>query len=206
MTEVVKENNPESSQKAASVLREGEIIIYPTETLYGMGALALNEESVKKIFKIKERSYGKPIPILVKDEEMLSRFVEVTEEASRLIDKFLPGPLTLVLRQKKNLPDLISAGTRKAAVRISNYPFVRRLFDSVSEPLTSTSANLSGEGNLFNFDEIYRTFKGEVALIVDSGSLPQSRGSTVIDLTVKPPRIVREGDISKDVLKEFFRW
>lgn len=206
MTEVVKENNPESSQKAASVLREGEIIIYPTETLYGMGALALNEESVKKIFKIKERSYGKPIPILVKDEEMLSRFVEVTEEASRLIDKFLPGPLTLVLRQKKNLPDLISAGTRKAAVRISNYRFVRRLFDFVSEPLTSTSANLSGEGNLFNFDEIYRTFKGEVALIVDSGSLPQSRGSTVIDLTVKPPRIVREGDISKDVLKEFFRW
>jgi len=206
LTEVVKENNPESSQKAASVLREGEIIIYPTETLYGMGALALNEESVKKIFKIKERSYGKPIPILVKDEEMLSRFVEVTEEASRLIDKFLPGPLTLVLRQKKNLPDLVSAGTRKAAVRISNYPFVRRLFDFVSEPLTSTSANLSGEGNLFNFDEIYRTFKGEVALIVDSGSLPQSRGSTVIDLTVKPPRIVREGDISKDVLKEFVRW
>jgi L-threonylcarbamoyladenylate synthase len=206
LTEVVKENNPESPQKAASVLREGEIIIYPTETLYGMGAIALNEESVKKIFKIKERSYGKPIPILVKDEEMLSRFVEVTEEASRLIDKFLPGPLTLVLRQKKNLPDLISAGTRKAAVRISNYPFVRRLFDFVSEPLTSTSANLSREGNLFNFDEIYRTFKGEVALIVDSGSLPQSRGSTVIDLTVKPPRIVREGDISKDVLKEFFRW
>lgn len=206
MTEVVKENNPESSQKAASVLIGGGIIIYPTETLYGMGALALNEESVKKIFKIKERFHGKPIPILMKDKEMLSRFVEVTEEAFQLIDKFLPGPLTLVLRQKKNLPDLISAGTGKVAVRISNYPFVKRLFDFVSEPLTSTSANVSGEENLFNFDKIYETFKGKVALIVDSGNLPPSKGSTVIDLTVKPPRIVREGDISKVVLKEFFGW
>jgi len=206
LTEVVKENSPESSQKAASVLREGGIIIYPTETLYGIGALALNEESVKKIFKIKERFYGKPIPILVKDKEMLSRFVEVTEEASQLIYKFLPGPLTLVLKQKKFLPELISAKTGKVAVRISSHPFVRRLFNLVSEPLTSTSANVSREENLFNFDEIYDAFKGKVALIVDSGSLPPSKGSTVIDLTVKPPRIVREGDISKDVLKEFLGW
>lgn len=206
MTEVVKENSPESFQKAASVLREGGIIIYPTETLYGIGALALNEESVKKIFKIKERFYGKPIPILVKDKEMLSQFVEVTVEASELIDKFLPGPLTLVLKQKKFLPDLIPAKTGKVAVRISSHPFVRRLIDLVSEPLTSTSANVSGEENLFNFDEIYRTFRDKVDLIVDSGSLPPSKGSTVIDLTVKPSRIVREGDISKDVLREFLGW
>lgn len=206
LTKVVKENSPESSQKAASVLREGGIIIYPTETLYGIGALALNEESVKKIFKIKERFYGKPIPILVKDKEMLSQFVEVTVEASKLIDKFLPGPLTLVLKQKKFLPVLISAKTGKVAVRISSHPFVRRLIDLVSEPLTSTSANVSGEENLFNFDEIYRTFRDKVDLIVDSGSLPPSKGSTVIDLTVKPSRIVREGDISKDVLREFLGW
>jgi L-threonylcarbamoyladenylate synthase len=200
LTEVVKENNPESSQRAASVLREGGIIIYPTETLYGIGALALNEESVKRIFNIKERFYGKPIPILVKDREMLSRFVEVTEKASQLIDKFLPGPLTLVLRQKENLPDPISVGTGKVAVRISSHPFVRRLFTFISEPLTSTSANVSGEENLFNFDEIYGTFSGKVDLIVDSGSLPPSKGSTVIDLTAKPPRIVREGDIRRDML------
>ncbi len=205
MTEVIKENNPESIQKAASVLREGGIIIYPTETLYGIGALAINEESVKRIFDIKERFYGKPIPILVKDREMFSQFVEVTDEASKLIDRFLPGPLTLVLMQKRSLPEIISAGTRKVAVRISNRPFVRRLFELISEPLTSTSANISGEENLFNFDEIYGTFKGRVDLIVDSGNLPPSKGSTVIDLTVKPPRIVREGDISTGALKEFVK-
>jgi L-threonylcarbamoyladenylate synthase len=206
LTEVIKENNPQSTQKAASVLRQGGIIVYPTETLYGIGALALNEESIKKIFDIKERFYGKPIPILVKDREMLSQFVEVTEEASQLIDKFLPGPLTLVLRQKKNLPDLISAGTGKVAIRISSHPFVRRLFDLLSEPLTSTSANVSGEENLFNFYEIYETFKSKVDLVVDSGNLPPSKGSSVIDLAVKPPRIVREGDIGRDVLKEFLEW
>ncbi len=206
MTEVVKEKDSESSQRAASVLREGGVIIYPTETLYGMGVLALNGESVKKIFNIKDRFYGKPIPILVRDREMLSQFVEVTEEALQLIDRFLPGPLTLVLRQKKDLPDIISAGTGKVAVRISGHPFVRRLFDLISEPLTSTSANISGEENLFSFDEIYMTFNGKVDLIVDSGNLPPSKGSTVIDLTVKPPRIVREGDIGRDILKGFLEW
>ncbi len=206
MTEIVKENNPESPQRAASILRAGGVIIYPTETLYGMGTLALSGESVKRIFDIKERFYGKPIPVLVKDKEMLFQFVEITEEASRLVNKFLPGPLTLVLRGKKNLPDVISTGTGKVAVRISKHLFVRRLFDLISEPLTSTSANISGEENLFGFDEIYRTFKDKVNLIIDSGNLPPSKGSTVIDLTVKPPRIVREGDIEGDVLEEFLQW
>ena len=202
MTEVVKENNPQSHKKAAFVLSEGGVIIYPTETLYGLGALTLNEESIKKLFNTKSRSYGKPIPILVRDKEMLFEFVEVTQEASRLIDKFLPGPLTLVMRERKNLPDLISAGTGKIAVRISRHPFVRRLFDFISEPLTSTSANISGEENLFEFNEIHETFEDKVDLIVDSGNLPPSKGSTVIDLTVKPPRTVREGDISREALKE----
>jgi L-threonylcarbamoyladenylate synthase len=206
LTEVVKENNPQSHKKAASVLSGGGVIIYPTETLYGLGALALNKESIKKIFNIKSRSYGKPVPILVRDKEMLFEFVEVNQEASRLIDKFLPGPLTLVLRKRKNLPDLISAGTGKIAVRISRHPFVRHLFDFISEPLTSTSANISGEENLFGFNEIHETFEDKVDLIVDSGNLPPSKGSTVIDLTVKPPLIVRQGDISEEVLREFLVW
>jgi L-threonylcarbamoyladenylate synthase len=206
LTEVVKENNPQSHKKAASVLSGGGVIIYPTETLYGLGVLALNKESIKKIFNIKSRSYGKPVPILVRDKEMLFEFVEVNQEASRLIDKFLPGPLTLVLRKRKNLPDLISAGTGKIAVRISRHPFVRHLFDFISEPLTSTSANISGEENLFGFNEIHETFEDKVDLIVDSGNLPPSKGSTVIDLTVKPPLIVRQGDISEEVLTEFLVW
>jgi L-threonylcarbamoyladenylate synthase len=203
LTVVVKEENPDSPERAVSVLNKGGIIIYPTETLYGLGALASNEESVNKVFGIKGRLQGKPIPILVRDKEMLSEFVEVKDEAIRLIEKFLPGPLTLVLRQKRRLPYLISAGTGKIAIRISSHPFVRRLFDFLFEPLTSTSANISGLENIFSFNEIYETFSSKVELIVDSGKLPQSKGSTVVDLTEKPALIIRDGDISRERLKEF---
>ena len=203
MTEVIKENNPESAQIASSILKREGIIIYPTETLYGIGAIARNEKSVKKIFEAKGRPQGRPIPILVKDENMLAEFAEITEQASILINVFLPGPLTLVLKEKKKLPVLITAGTGKVAVRISKHPFVKHLFDLISEPITSTSANMSAGENLFSFDEIYKIFKDKVDLIVDSGNLPPSKGSTIVDLTVEPPAVVREGDISKGGLKGF---
>lgn len=203
---VVKEENPDSPKIVASVLNNGGIIIYPTETLYGLGALAVDEESVNNIFSIKGRIHVNPIPILVRDKEMLSEYVVVTDEANRLIEKFLPGPLTLVLKEKKNLPHFISAGTGNIAIRISRHAFVRRLFDFLSKPITSTSANISGRENLLSFDEIYETFKSKVELIVDSGNIPQSKGSTVIDLTVKPVFIIREGDISIERLKEFINF
>jgi L-threonylcarbamoyladenylate synthase len=206
LTEAIKETSPESPQKAASVLKGGGIIIYPTETLCGIGALALNEGAVEKIFLIKGRAERKPIPILVKDKEMLSEVAEITEEACILIERFLPGPLTLVLGEKEGLPGLISSGTGKIAVRISSHSFVNRLFDLLDQPITSTSANISGEENLFNISEIRKTFEGKVELIVDSGNLPPSKGSTVVDLTVNPPSIIREGDISKEELLELLKW
>lgn len=205
MTEIIKENSPESSQKTASALKSGGVIVYPTETLYGVGALATNEDSVEKVFSVKGRLHGKPIPILVKDEKMLAEFAEITGRASALVDKFLPGPLTLILKQRRNLPALITAGTGKVAVRISRHPFVNRLFDLIDDPITSTSANISGNENLFSFDEVYKAFKYKVDLIIDSGNLPPSKGSTIVDFTATPPVIIREGDISKDKLEEFLR-
>lgn len=202
MTEIIKENDPESPRKASFVLKSGGVIVYPTETLYGVGAFATDENSVEKVFNVKGRFYGKPIPILVGNKEMLAAVAEVTGHASVLIDKFLPGPLTLILRQRWNLPGLITAGTGKVAVRISRHPFVTRLFDLIDEPLTSTSANISGDENLFSFDEVCKTFKNKVDLIVDSGNLPPSKGSTIVDLTVTPPAIVRAGDIGRHRLEE----
>jgi len=203
LTKVIKESGSKSVQRTASILRGGGVIIYPTETLYGIGALALNEVAVEKIFQIKGRPEGKPIPILVRDKEMLSKFAELTEESHILVDRFLPGPLTLVLREKEKLSGLITGGTGKVAVRISRHYFVRSLFELIDEPITSTSANISGEENLFNTSEIRDRFEGKIELIVDSGNLPPSKGSTIVDLTVKPPLVLREGDISKRVLEEF---
>lgn len=204
MTEVIKEKNPESPAIAALMINNGGVVIYPTETLYGLGANALSEISVRRVFVTKGRPYGKPIPLLVRDIEMFREVAIVTEQASKLIRSFLPGPLTLVLDEKINFPGLITADTGKVAVRISNHPFVKQLFRYISQPLTSTSANISGGDNLYDIKGIYDAFNSKVDLIIDSGTLHPSKGSTVVDLTKSPPSIIREGEISRELIEEFF--
>lgn len=203
MTEVIKEENPESPKIAALIINNGGTIVYPTETLYGLGANALSDISVRRVFNVKGRPQGKPIPILVKDIEMFHQVAYVTEQASKLIDRFLPGALTLVLNQKIKFPDLITADTGKVAVRISSHPFVKRLFDYVSQPLTATSANISGRNNLYEINDIVEAFRSSVDLIIDSGRLQPSKGSTVVDVTKTPPSIIREGDISRELIEGF---
>lgn len=135
---------------------------------------------------------------------MLERIAQIDERVSSLTSRFWPGPLTLVVRQKIELPELITSGTGKVAVRVSSAEFVKRLFEYIDHPLCSTSANLSGAENILEFDYIVKTFEGKVDLIVDSGNLPPSKGSTILDVTVTPPEILRRGDVSAQDLKEFF--
>lgn len=201
---MIKASDPEAPRRAASVVERGGVIIYPTETLYGIGALASSEKSAEKVFDIKGRPHGSPIPVLGRDITMLERLVEFNKTAASLAEEFWPGPLTLVLKDKGNLPPLITAGTGKAAVRVSAHPFVIRLFNELDSPVTSTSANPSGGLNLLEFKEIFDTFNGKVELIIDSGNIPPSKGSTVVDATTIPPGIIREGDITFRDLKEFF--
>lgn len=203
MTEVIKANNPESPERTASILKSEGVVVYPTETLYGLGALVSCERAVERIFEIKGRPHGKPIPILIRDMKMLEGVAEMSASAYSLADKFWPGALTLVLKEKGGLPELITSGTGKVAVRISDNDFVKRLFNLIDTPITSTSANLSGEDNILDLDYIYDTFKDKVDLIVDSGNLPPSKGSTIVDVALTPPVIIREGDVSAREIKEF---
>ena len=203
LTEVISTTDPKSSEKAASILNNGGVIVYPTETLYGIGALASRNDAVERIFEIKGRPQGKPIPLLVKDMEMLSQIAENSRIASKLSERFWPGRLTLILKQVSTLPEMITCGSGKIALRISAHPFLKALFDLIEEPLTSTSANISGDQNLLGTEELLETFNGKVDLIVDSGKIPESRGSTIVDLTLDTPQILREGDINSAILKEF---
>lgn len=180
------------------------MIIYPTETLYGIGARATDERAVERVFDIKGRQHVSPIPILGRDAEMLEQFAEFNDTAHLLADKFWPGALTLVMKDQGRLPALITAGSGKIAVRVSAHPFVMRLFGELNEPLTSTSANLSGGENLTKINEIMRTFDGKVELIIDSGNIAPSKGSTVVDVTTTPPGILRAGDLGISELKEIF--
>ena len=204
MAKVIKAQNPDSGRIAADVLKSSGVIVYPTETLYGIAAPALDERAVDRVFEIKGRPKDMPIPLLVKDIDMLAEVAEVNNRATVLAENFWPGALTLVLNEKGNLPKVITAGTGKVAVRISGHDFVKSLFNYFNQPITSTSANVSGGENLIDIEDIQREFSERVDLIIDSGNIPPSKGSTVLDLTVNPPEILRPGDIKAEVLEEYY--
>ncbi len=188
----------------AKTLKNGGVIIYPTETLYGIGSLADNAESISRIFNIKERMSDKPLLTLVKDTDMIRKYFKISEKQLRLYEKFSKLPLTIIIEQKFGFPDELSAGTKNIGIRISSNQFVTELFNFIDVPLASTSANISTQMQTTEIKEITDQFINKVDLIVDSGNLPESKGSTILDITTHPPVIIREGDIEKKNLKEFF--
>ncbi len=202
MTKIFKVKNKETPNKAADCLNKNGVIIYPTETLYGIGCLAFNSESCKRILEIKNRPENKGMILLVRDKKMLEKYFKIR---GKYLKEYIntKKPLTLILESKVDFPAAIVGENKNIAVRISKNPFVKQLFNYIDEPLTSTSANISGKSNSNDFKDIYKGLINKVDLIVDSGSLPPSLGSTILDLTQTPPKVLREGDLTKDELKEF---
>lgn len=205
---VIKVNQKEASvamAEAVRILQTGGVVVYPTETAYGLGANSLGGERVfGKIFSIKGRDYRKPLSILIKDKKMAERCAVFSPLARKIFRSFMPGPLTLVLPKKRVLPDSLTGGLLTVGLRVSSHPFVRDLLEKVDFPLTATSANLSGERNVYSYAEFQRQFSGQgfaerlrlVDAFFDAGGLSPVPPSTVLDLTVDPPRILRQGSIS----------
>jgi L-threonylcarbamoyladenylate synthase len=143
--EVKPNANVDAITEAASAIRAGGLVIYPTETVYGLGADASSSKAVDKIFKLKGREAEKPIPIAVNSIDMARQVAEITPAAEVLFTKLLPGPLMIVARAKPDISKLITAGTGKVGIRVPNHPVALKLIDFVGGPITSTSANLSGK-------------------------------------------------------------
>ncbi|MCJ7663326.1 MAG: L-threonylcarbamoyladenylate synthase [Desulfobacterales bacterium] len=205
MAEVVQINPelPSSAliAKAVRVIQEKGVIIYPTETLYGLGAHPLFPEAMQRIYAIKGRQEAKPIPFLIKDQEMLATLVEEVPSLGReLMERYWPGPLTLIFRAKQGLLPPLRSNSGTIALRISSHPVAQGIVEALDAPLTSTSANLAGEEDFVDIEELAQLFGSQVDLIIDGGKV-SGKGSTVIDLTVTPPRIVRQG-IVRDPLRE----
>lgn len=181
-------------------LRAGRSIIYPTETFYGLGARALDEAAVENVQVIKGRPDGKPFPVLVSDLAMLGRVAaKVPRVAERLIERYWPGALTVVLPAKPGLPARVVGAGGTIACRISSSPIATQLVRALGEPLVATSANVSGGPSARTAAEAGRQVGRKVAFIVDGGVLPGQLGSTIVDGTVDPPRIVRAGDLDVDL-------
>jgi L-threonylcarbamoyladenylate synthase len=182
--------------RAASALRQGEIIAYPTETLYGLGADPFREEAIERLYRLKGRPSSMPVSILVKDVAMLHEVAaDLPEQARRLVEAFLPGPLTLVLRARPHLPCRLTAGTGKIGVRISAYPLIGHLFSRYPAPITTTSANPTGKPDARDAGEVLSYFPRGIDCILDAGPVIGGVGSTVVEVTAEGPKILREGAI-----------
>ena len=198
MTQIIRidpqQPSPQSLISAVEILRVGGVVVYPTETFYGLGVDALNQKAIKKVFTIKGRSFAQPLLILIPEQDYLPRYVtEVSEKARRLMEHFWPGPLTMVFFASPQLPSILTAGTKKIAIRISPHPIARALTSAFAGPLTSTSANISGEQSPATAQEVFSHLGGMIDLIIDGGKTPGQMPSTIVDVTFSPPQLVREG-------------
>jgi len=188
---------------AAEVIQAGGVIVYPTETLYGIGANAWDGAAIAKVRAIKRREGQKPILVIINNEDQLASLTsQVTDEARLLMSRFWPGPLTMVFKATKQVPDLLSQGSGTIGVRIPSSPICLRLLALCGCPLTSTSANLSGGPPLHLVADIKRAIPRGVDLYLDGGELRPTLPSTVLDVTVSPPRLIRCGAVSNVELRK----
>ena len=191
-------------KRAAKILISGGIIAYPTETFYGLAVDATNEEAIKRLFLIKKRTPALPILILIPSVDALCRYVRrIPEIGNKLINKFWPGGLTIIFEADQKVSPILTAGSGKIGVRLSSHPVATALTREIGVPVTGTSANISGAPPCRSGSEVLISFKKGVDLILDGGKTKASPGSTIIDITVSPPQILREGMIDKSRLREF---
>lgn len=186
---------------AVEKLKNGGIIAFPTETYYGLGAKFDIEESLKKIYAMKNRPEEKALPLIIGEKGLLSDLVtKINSMANLLMDAYWPGPLTLIFPAKENLSEYITAGTHKVAVRIPGESFALALAEASGFPITATSANLSGLPPAMDADTILKYFGDEIDLIIDGGPAPGGLPSTIVDVTGDNMIVLREGAIRKEFL------
>lgn len=194
--------------KAKSILSRGGCLVYPTDTVYGLGANALREDSVERIFRMKKRPSNRPIPIMVRDIEMAKQVAFIDRKTERTLAKVWPGPVTVVLERRGIIPNILAANQRTIGLRIPDCLFTQTLMNQLDFPVTSTSANFSGQASSSSAEEVINVFQNKYPrpdLILDAGLLPRSSPSTVLDLTGFQPKILRLGPVTKEELSKIFK-
>jgi L-threonylcarbamoyladenylate synthase len=194
-TETITAGSPDAIQQALEVLQAGGLVAFPTDTVYGVGALAFDGKAVESIYKAKDRPIEKAIPVLIGDAEDITKISSgVPLIAKKLAERFWPGPLTIVVPKHLSLPDSVSA-TNTVGVRVPDHVVARSVLRAAG-PMAVTSANLSGQPSPSTAQEVFAQLNGRIALIVDGGKTPGGVPSTLVDCTGPQPIVVRQGPIS----------
>lgn len=187
---------------AVEFLREGELVAFPTETVYGLGAVATDAAAVKKVYQAKGRPSDNPLIVTVSDAAMMRKYVaEVPEAAEKLIEKFWPGPLTILFKVKPGtLPDIVTGGLATVAIRNPKDQLTQDLISQLGLPIVGPSANTSTKPSPTSAQHVYHDLQGKIAAVLDHGETKIGLESTIIDLTTKQPIILRPGQISQQEL------
>ncbi|MCE5200517.1 MAG: L-threonylcarbamoyladenylate synthase [Armatimonadota bacterium] len=197
--------NPElgAIKTAADAIRRGELVIFPTETVYGLAADALNESAVRRVFEAKDRFEGHPLPVQVAGVEQLHTVAASIPESARLLaERYWPGPLTLVLPKTDEISDLVSGGRDTVGVRVPDHPVALALLRELNSPIVASSANISGKDAATDATAAARELEKWVSVTLDAGESKIGVASTVIDVSVTPHVILRQGAISRAEIVE----
>ncbi|NDY73300.1 threonylcarbamoyl-AMP synthase [Desulfobacter hydrogenophilus] len=186
--------DPDIINQAAGILKTGGLIIFPAACLYGVAANALSADAVEKVFQLKQRPRKNPILVLIKNTDQLDGLVKTIPDKARiLMNQFWPGGLTLIFDVTDSINPKLTAGCRKLGIRLPGHPVAKALVNSVDFPVTGTSANLSGRPGCTKTDMLCPEIIEKVDLVLDAGPVKGGAGSTVVDITCTPPRILRQG-------------
>ncbi|MFC1886616.1 L-threonylcarbamoyladenylate synthase [Thermodesulfobacteriota bacterium] len=192
---------PEIIAEASRSIQTGGVVAFPTRCLFGLAADALNPVSVERVFQIKQRPPDKPVLVLIKKRTDLSGLVKsIPSTAKNLIDVFWPGRITIIFKAKDALSEVLTARTGKIGVRIPGHPVAVALVNTLNHPITGTSANLSGHTGCSRISELSHDISDKLDLILDAGPLRGGVGSTVVDVTVNPPKVIRHGEVSEKAI------
>jgi len=189
--------------QAAECIKHQGVVIFPTRCLYGLAADALDPSAVNKIFAIKKREKNNPLLVLVHNKTDLEGVAaDIPDQAKILMHTFWPGSLTLVFEAKPGICQLLTAGTGKIGVRVPAHPVARALVQSAGGPITGTSANLSGSPGCWHIKGMPQKLIQAADMVLDAGTLKGGTGSTILDITCTPPRVLRHGTIPSDTISK----
>jgi L-threonylcarbamoyladenylate synthase len=193
----------EAIAEGARLLRAGRLVVFPTDTVYGVGADLANETAVDSLFEAKGRSAEKAIPLLIASADFLALVAEsVSAAALRLTARYWPGGLTIIVRKSARVPDIVTGGKPTVAVRMPDHPVAISLIAAAGGAIAATSANRSGEPSPVTAQEAAAQLDGRVDLIIDGGRCPGGVASSIVDLTFTTPRLLRAGAISLEELEK----
>jgi L-threonylcarbamoyladenylate synthase len=199
---IVSSTDPECVPYAAQLLRAGGLVCYPTDTVYGIGAVATNDEAVRRLYAVKGRSPDKPLPLLVANSFEAMEIADIPPIANQLITRFWPGALTIVFNKLPTFHSAALAKQQTVALRVPDHDLVIDLIHAIRQPITGTSANRAGARAPVSAAEVGFGFGEMVALVIDGGRTPGGKESTVVDVSEGAPRIVRDGAVSRADIEE----